>query len=160
MRALLYPELQAGKIAPEEAKRVLEQDVVESPASAEQEVERYAYRAPGQPNSYYGFARLVALRIDTQAALGTKFDRKRFHASILAQGLLPPDLLRNAVMQDFVAAEVAAGALRPAVSAFLARFLWRPCEMGLPGQVVFLWRHGAAHGIHLGASRRSSEGTV
>jgi uncharacterized protein (DUF885 family) len=110
-RAFLYPELQAGKIAPEEAKRVLEQDVVETSASAEQEVERYTYRAPGQPNSYYyGFTRLIALRIDTEATLGTKSDQKRFHDSILAQGLLPPDLLRKAVLQDFVAAEVAAGA--------------------------------------------------
>ena len=52
-RAFLDPELQAGEIAPEEANRVLEQGVVESPASAEREVERYTYRAPGQANSYY-----------------------------------------------------------------------------------------------------------
>lgn len=75
---------------------MLEQDVVESPASAEQEVERYTYRAPGPANSYYyGFTRLIALRIDPEAALGTKFDQKRFHDSILAQGLLPPDHCAN-----------------------------------------------------------------
>ena len=42
---------------------------------------------------------------DTEAALGPKFDQKRFHDFLLAQGLLPPDLMRKAVMEDFVPAE-------------------------------------------------------
>jgi hypothetical protein len=109
-RAFLDPELQAGKVTPEEAKRVLEQDVVQSPAFAEEEVERYTYRAPGQANSYYyGFTKLVALRRDVEGVLGPKFNQKKYHDFILAQGLLPPDLLRKAVMEDFVGAEKAAG---------------------------------------------------
>jgi uncharacterized protein (DUF885 family) len=109
-RAFLDPELQSGKVTPEEAKRVLEQDVVQSPAFAEEEVERYTYRAPGQANSYYyGFTKLVALRKDTESALGAKFNQKKYHDFILAQGLLPPDLLRKAVMEDFVAGEKTAG---------------------------------------------------
>lgn len=102
-RAFLDPELQEGKIQPAEAYRVLEQDVVQSPAFAEEEVERYTYRAPGQANSYfYGFTKLLALRKDTEAKLGPKFNQKKFHDFILAQGLLPPDLMRKAVMEDFV----------------------------------------------------------
>jgi Bacterial protein of unknown function (DUF885) len=102
-RAFLDPELQAGKIQPAEAFRVLEQDVVQSHAFAQEEVERYTYRAPGQANSYfYGYTKLIALRKDTEAALGTKFNQKKFHDFILAQGLLPPDLMRKAVMEDFV----------------------------------------------------------
>jgi uncharacterized protein (DUF885 family) len=102
-RAFLDPELQAGKIQPADAFRVLEQDVVQSHAFAEEEVERYTYRAPGQANSYfYGYTKLIALRKDTEAALGTKFNQKKFHDFILAQGLLPPDLMRKAVMEDFV----------------------------------------------------------
>jgi Bacterial protein of unknown function (DUF885) len=102
-RAFLDPELQAGKIQPADAFRVLEQDVVQSHAFAEEEVERYTYRAPGQANSYfYGYTKLIALREDTEAALGTKFNQKKFHDFILAQGLLPPDLMRKAVMEDFV----------------------------------------------------------
>jgi hypothetical protein len=102
-RAFLDPELQAGKIQPADAFRVLEQDVVQSHAFAEEEVERYIYRAPGQANSYfYGYTKLIALRKDVEAALGTKFDQKKFHDFILAQGLLPPDLMRKAVMEDFV----------------------------------------------------------
>jgi hypothetical protein len=102
-RAFLDPELQSGTIQPPEAFRVLEQDVVQSHAFAQEEVERYTYRAPGQANSYfYGYTKLIALRKDVEAKLGTKFNQKKFHDFILAQGLLPPDLMRKAVMEDFV----------------------------------------------------------
>lgn len=105
-RAFLDPELQSGKIQPADAFRVLEQDVVQSHAFAQQEVERYTYRAPGQANSYfYGYTKLIALRKDVEAALGPKFNQKKFHDFILAQGLLPPDLMRQAVMEDFVKAQ-------------------------------------------------------
>jgi hypothetical protein len=102
-RAFLDPELQSGKLKPEDAYRVLENDVVQSHAFAEEEVERYTYRAPGQATSYfYGYTKLFALRKDVERALGPKFDQKKFHDFILAQGLLPPDLLRKAVMHEFV----------------------------------------------------------
>jgi len=77
--------------------------VVQSHAFAEEEVERYTYRAPGQANSYfYGYTKLLALRKETETRLGAKFNQKRFHDFILAQGLLPPDLTRKAVLEDFV----------------------------------------------------------
>jgi uncharacterized protein (DUF885 family) len=105
-RAFLDPELQLGKIQPAEAYRVLEQDVVQSHAFAQEEVERYTYRLPGQANSYfYGFTKLIDLRKETEAALGPKFNQKRFHDFILAEGLLPPDLMREAVIANFVPAE-------------------------------------------------------
>jgi len=89
-----------------EAYRVLEREVGLSHALAQEEVERYTYRAPGQANSYfYGYSTLIALREDTEKALsakGVKFDQKKFHDFVLAQGLLPPDLMRKAVMEDFV----------------------------------------------------------
>ena len=105
-RAFLDPELQAGKIKPADAFRVMEQDVVLSHAFAQEEVERFTYRMPGQANSYfYGYTKLIALREDTEKALGPKFNQKKFHDFILAQGLLPPDLMRKAVMEDFVPAQ-------------------------------------------------------
>jgi hypothetical protein len=108
-RAFLDPELQAGKVTPTDAYRVLEQDVVLSHAFAQEEVERFTYRAPGQANSYfYGYTRLLELRADTEKALsakGVKFDQKKFHDFILAQGLLPPDLMRQAVMENFIPAQ-------------------------------------------------------
>lgn len=107
-RAFLDPELQAGKITPADAFRVMEQDVVLSHAFAEEEVERFTYRMPGQANSYfYGYTKLIALREDTEKALGPKFNQKKFHDFILAQGLLPPDLMRKAVMEGFVPAQKA-----------------------------------------------------
>lgn len=102
-RAFLDPELQSGKVTPKDAMRILMEDVNLSKPFAEQEVERYTYRAPGQATSYfYGFTRLLQLREETQKALGKKFDQKKFHDFILAQGLLPPDLMRQAVLTDFI----------------------------------------------------------
>ncbi len=105
-RAFLDPELQAGTITQEQALNLLMTDVVQSHAFAKQEVERYTLRAPGQANSYfYGFTKLVNLRKDTEAALGNKFNQQRFHDFILSQGILPPALIREAVMNDFVVKE-------------------------------------------------------
>ena len=102
-RAFLDPELQSGKVTPQQAYAVLEKDVMLSHAFAKEEVERFTYRSPGQANSYfYGYTKLLALRKDTEAALGARFDQKKFHDFILAQGLLPPDLMRKAVMDEFI----------------------------------------------------------
>jgi uncharacterized protein (DUF885 family) len=102
-RAFLDPELESGKITPDDAYKVLEKDVVLSHGFAKEEVERFTYRMPGQANSYfYGYTKLLELRKDTEAALGAKFDQKKFHDFLLAQGLLPPDLMRKAVMEEFV----------------------------------------------------------
>jgi uncharacterized protein (DUF885 family) len=105
-RAFLDPQLQSGAVTPARAYEVLEKDVVLSHAFAKEEVERFTYRSPGQANSYfYGYTRLLALRKETEAKLGRKFDQKKFHDFILSQGLLPPDLMRKAVLEEFVAAQ-------------------------------------------------------
>ncbi len=102
-RAFLDPELQQGKVTPEQAMQVLEKDVVCSPAFATEEVERFTFRMPGQAPSYFdGFTRLLEIRQAAEQALGPKFNVQRFHDFILSQGLLPPNLLRKAVMDDFV----------------------------------------------------------
>jgi uncharacterized protein (DUF885 family) len=102
-RAFLDPSLQLGRMTREEAFRVLENDVVLSHAMALQEVERYTFRTPGQAPSYFvGYSRLIELRADAERMLGKSFDRRSYHDFILAQGLLPPSLLREAVMNDYV----------------------------------------------------------
>ena len=104
-RAFLDPELQSGAVTPDQAYAVLEKDVMLSHAFAKEEVERFTYRAPGQANSYfYGYTRLLSLRKETQQALGAKFNQEKFHDFILSQGLLPPDLMRKAVLEEFVPA--------------------------------------------------------
>jgi uncharacterized protein (DUF885 family) len=86
-------------------KQLLMDDVVLSDAMATQEVERYTFRAPGQATSYfYGYSRLLQVRNDVERAVGSRFDALKFHDFVLAQGLLPPQLLRKAVMADFVPA--------------------------------------------------------
>jgi len=104
-RAFLDPELQQGKLTPEQAMQVLEKDVVCSPAFATEEVERFTFRGPGQAPSYFdGYTRLLEIRSAAEKALGSKFNAQRFHDFILSQGLLPPVVLRKAVMEDFVKA--------------------------------------------------------
>jgi hypothetical protein len=105
IRAFSDPELQAGKVQPADVMKTLTVDGCFSVPFANQEVERYTFRMPGQANSYfYGYTKLLQLRKDTEAALGTKFDQKKFHDFVLGQGLLPPDLMRKAVMEDFIPA--------------------------------------------------------
>jgi hypothetical protein len=106
VRAFVDPELQSGKLQPADAYRILETDVVLSHAFAKEEVERFTYRAPGQANSYfYGYTRLLELRKETEKALGAKFNQQRFHDFILSEGLLPPDLMRKAVVETFIPQE-------------------------------------------------------
>ena len=105
-RAFSDPELQMGRTTPDRVKKLLMDDVVLSDAMATQEVERYTFRAPGQATSYfYGYSRLLALRSEVEKTLGAGFDARQFHDFVLSQGLLPPGLLRKAVMEDFVTAK-------------------------------------------------------
>jgi uncharacterized protein (DUF885 family) len=102
-RAYLDPSLQLGRMTREEAFRVLEDQVVLSHAMALQEVERYTFWAPGQAPSYFvGYSRLTELRTDVERMLGKDFDRQSYHDFVLAQGLVPPALLREAVMTQYV----------------------------------------------------------
>lgn len=102
-RAFIDPSLHLGRISRDEAFRVLEDDVVLSHGMALQEVERYTFRTPGQAPSYYvGYSRLMELRTDAERMLGKNFDRLSYHDFILAQGLLPPSLLRKAVIEEYV----------------------------------------------------------
>ena len=104
-RAFLDPELQSGALTPDEAKALLERDLAYSSPFARSEVERYTFRAPGQATSYfYGYVKLVALRAETEAALGARFDPRAFHDFILDQGLVSPDALRAAVLERFIPA--------------------------------------------------------
>jgi uncharacterized protein (DUF885 family) len=98
-RAFVDPELQTGKWTPESAREFLQKEVGLSPAFATEEVDRFTFRSPGQATSYfYGYTKLVSLRQAAERALGPRFDQLAFHDTILAQGLLPPDLLRKAVL--------------------------------------------------------------
>ena len=102
-RAFLDPGLQMGTITREEALRVLREDVGLSEGMALQEVQRYTFRSPGQATAYFvGYIRLIELRSETERILGPTFDRQKFNDFLLAQGMLPPALLRQAVYEEFI----------------------------------------------------------
>lgn len=105
-RAFLDPMVNLGEISPEGVKSFLMDEVGLSEGMATQEMQRYTFRAPGQATSYfYGYQRLMETRQAAEVALRKKFDRKAFNDFVLAQGLVPPALLRKAVMQEFVPAQ-------------------------------------------------------
>jgi uncharacterized protein (DUF885 family) len=105
-RAFLDPELHAGKITVEQAREILSRDIGLSDSMVNSEIERYTFRAPAQACSYfYGFDQLLSLRQDVEAKVGDGFKPKEFHDFVLDQGLLPPPLLRQAVMEKFEPAQ-------------------------------------------------------
>jgi len=107
-RAILDPSLQRGTVTREEAMRVLRDDVGLSEGLALQEVQRYTFLGPGQATSYFtGYCRLMELRAEVERILGPKFDRRKYHDFLLAQGTLPPKLLRQAIYEEFIPAEKA-----------------------------------------------------
>lgn len=102
-RAFLDPGLQHGEITIDEARRLLVEDVVLSEGLAEQEIERYTTDDPGQATSYFtGYLRMLELRADVERILGDRFDRQAFNDFVVGQGLVPPALLRRAVMEELV----------------------------------------------------------
>jgi hypothetical protein len=107
-RAMLDPMLNLGLTDRDTAYRVLTEDVGLSKPFAQQEVDRYMFRMPGQAGSYfYGYSRIMQLRAETEIALGPKFNRFAFNNFLIDQGLLPPDLLAQAVREQFVPAQKA-----------------------------------------------------
>ena len=102
-RMFLDPMLNLGLISPEEAKQLILDDMAIGEDWAQNEVERYTYRMPGQATAYYyGYSKMQSLRLQTELALRDKFDQRAFHDFVLAQGLLPPEVLKDAVMNEFV----------------------------------------------------------
>jgi uncharacterized protein (DUF885 family) len=102
-RAFLDPMVNLGQMSIADARDFLMKEVMLSEGMAQQEVDRYSFRAPGQATSYfYGYQRLLQTRQKAELALRDKFDRKAFNDFVLSQGLLPPNLLEKAVMEEFV----------------------------------------------------------
>ena len=102
-RAFLDPGLNLGTITPEDARYILSNEIVLSEALVRSELERYQFRAPGQATSYFnGYLRLMELRAETELVLGKKFNQLAFHDFILAQGLLPPSLIKKAINDEFI----------------------------------------------------------
>jgi len=103
-RIWLDPMLNMGLISAEEAKRVLMVEVVLDDLSAQTEIDRYTFRSPAQATAYYyGYENLQSLRASTELRLQDRFNQQEFHDFLLAQGLLPPEVLSKAVRENFIA---------------------------------------------------------
>lgn len=102
-RMFLDPMVNTGELTPDEVVTFLTEQLALSLPMASSEAERYAFRAPGQATSYYyGYMRLMGLRTELEVRLGDDFNQREFHDFVLEQGLLPPELLREAVLERFV----------------------------------------------------------
>jgi hypothetical protein len=101
-RMFLDPMVNTGKLTPRDAEDFLREQLAMSRPMASSEAERYAFRLPGQATAYYyGYMSLMRLRTELEITLGDDFNQREFHDFILRQGLLPPDLMREAVLKKF-----------------------------------------------------------
>ena len=103
-RIWLDPMLNLNLISAEEAKRVLMEDVAQDEHNAQTEIDRYTFRSPAQATAYYyGYENMQAIRASTELRLKDKFNQREFHDFVLAQGLLPPEILNKAIRENFIA---------------------------------------------------------
>jgi hypothetical protein len=104
-RAFLDPMVNLGMIEPAAVQAFLMKEVGLSEPMAKQEVDRYSFDAPGQATSYfYGYEKSQSLRGKVELALGGRFEARSYHDFVLDQGLVPPELLEQAVMEQYVPA--------------------------------------------------------
>ena len=109
-RAFLDPALNLGLMTREEAERVLREDALFSPGMTKQELDRYQFRMPGQAGSYYyGYRKLIDLRVETELALGEDFNEKAFNDFLLSQGIIPLELIAKAVREEFIPSQRSGG---------------------------------------------------
>ncbi len=102
-RMFLDPMVNTGELTPDEVVTFLTEQLALSLPMAKSEADRYSFSAPGQATSYYyGYMHLMGLRTELEVKLGDGFNQREFHDFVLEQGLLPPELLRQAVLERFV----------------------------------------------------------
>lgn len=102
-RAFLDPMLNLGLISKERAHDVLRYDVGLSEAMTREELDRYTFNSPGQATAYfYGYMHIQQLRLQTELALGSKFNHQAFNDFLIGQGVLPPEQMAEAVRTQFI----------------------------------------------------------
>ena len=97
------PMINTGMLTPDDAVDFMVEQAALSLPMATSEANRYSFIMPGQATAYYyGYMNLMRLRTELEVKLGDDFNQREFHDFILEQGLLPPELLRAAVLEHFV----------------------------------------------------------
>ena len=60
-------------------------------------------------NYYYGYRKLIDLRVEAELALGADFDEKAFNDFLLSQGIIPLELIAKAVREEFIPSQRSGG---------------------------------------------------
>jgi uncharacterized protein (DUF885 family) len=106
-RIVLDVRMHRGELSIEEAIRFLAERTGFLEPNARAEVRRYTYTPTYQLSYLLGKVLLLALRADEGRRLGSAFDLRRFHDTLLANGSLPISFHRRLLAE-------AGGAARPA----------------------------------------------
>jgi uncharacterized protein (DUF885 family) len=106
-RIVLDVRMHRGELSIEEAIRFLAERTGFLEPNARAEVRRYTYTPTYQLSYLLGKVLLLALRADEGRRLGSAFDLRRFHDTLLANGSLPISFHRRLLAE-------ASGAARPA----------------------------------------------
>lgn len=81
----------------EEAIAYMDANMPSSHYDNQREVERYIV-LPGQATSYYiGMLKILELRGEARATMGTRFDLRAFHDTVLGSGPLPLPMLEEEI---------------------------------------------------------------
>jgi len=96
-RLVVDPGIHHDGWSRERAIRFMTENTAESELNIAIEVDRY-FVFPGQATSYaVGLIEILRLRAEAEAALGDRFDLRRFHDTLLGSGSVPLPILRELV---------------------------------------------------------------
>lgn len=101
-RVIVDPSLHTGRMSYEQAVRFMMHEVGLTRSAAEAEVNRYTTWPTQAPSYIIGWLEIEELKTELRRELGPRFDEKRFHETLLAQGSLPLALMRRAVWAELV----------------------------------------------------------
>jgi uncharacterized protein (DUF885 family) len=108
-RIILDIRMHRGELTVEEATDFLVAQTSFERANARAEVNRYTYTPSYQLSYLLGKVLLLQLRADEQARLGSTFDLRLFHDTLLNNGSLPISFHRRLLREKTRAAEAASG---------------------------------------------------
>ena len=103
VRIILDVRMHRGEISVPDAIRLMVDETSFEEANARAEVHRYTYTPSYQLSYLLGKVLLLQLRTDEQHRLGTAFDLRRFHDTLLENGSLPISFHRRLLERDIVA---------------------------------------------------------
>jgi uncharacterized protein (DUF885 family) len=109
-RIILDIRMHRGELSVDEATDFLVSHTSFETANARAEVNRYTYTPTYQLSYLLGKVLLLQLRADEQKRLGSRFDLRSFHDTLLDSGSLPISFHRRLLRETIRAAEASSGA--------------------------------------------------